>query len=71
MTSIQQKLSEALKRQGVKPPKAAKEAPVQGQIVTISLADVQGQAIQWFWPNRIPAGMLSLLVGNPGRANPF
>jgi RecA-family ATPase len=71
VTSIQQKLSEALKRQGIKPTKAAEETPVQGQIVTVLLADIEGKEIQWFWPNRIPAGMLSLLVGNPGVGKSF
>lgn len=36
------------------------------RLVTVSLADVEAKELQWLWPNRLPAGMLSLLAGNPG-----
>jgi len=47
------------------------DKPVVSHIVAIPLADVEGKDIQWFWPNRIPSGMLSLLVGNPGVGKSF
>ncbi len=40
--------------------------PEKHKLVTISLADVEAKELQWLWPNRLPAGMLSLLAGNPG-----
>ncbi len=55
-------------------PKTITPAPLPAspaEIITISLADVEGKEIQWFWPNRIPAGMLTLLVGNPGVGKSF
>ena len=73
MTSVQQKLNDALKKQGIKPTfkKVPESASIEGEIITIVLADVEGKEIQWFWPNRIPSGMLSLLVGNPGVGKSF
>lgn len=73
MTSVQQKLDEALKKQGFKPTfqKPPESAAIEGEIITIVLSDVEGKDIQWFWPNRIPSGMLSLLVGNPGVGKSF
>ena len=41
------------------------------QLVTVTLSDVQAKELQWLWPNRLPAGMLSLLVGNPGVGKSF
>lgn len=32
---------------------------------------VAEQKLQWFWPNRIPAGMYSFLVGDPGAGKSF
>jgi hypothetical protein len=37
----------------------------------VNLADVRPLEMTWFWPNRIPAGMLSLLVGDPGASKSF
>ncbi len=66
---------EIAKQEGIEPsplPKIAVPAcPSKSRIETIQLSDVEGKAIQWFWPNRIPAGMLSLLVGNPGVGKSF
>jgi hypothetical protein len=45
--------------------------PDKPKLVTISLADVEAKELQWLWPNRLPAGMLSLLVGNPGVGKSF
>ena len=41
------------------------------QLITTPLSEVEGKIIQWFWPNRMPSGMLSLLVGNPGCGKSF
>lgn len=32
----------------------------------VSIEEVSSKAIRWLWPNRIPAGKLSLLCGDPG-----
>ena len=73
MTSVQQKLNDALKKRGIKPTfkKVTESASIEGEIITVVLSDVEGKEIQWFWPNRIPSGMLSLLVGNPGVGKSF
>lgn len=34
--------------------------------VTVSLADVQPEAIGWLWPGRLPVGKLVVLDGDPG-----
>jgi len=36
-----------------------------------SLGDVESKPINWFWYNRIPSGMLTLLVGDPGLGKSF
>lgn len=33
--------------------------------VTVCLADVHPQPVRWLWPNRIPLGKVTLLVGDP------
>jgi putative DNA primase/helicase len=57
---------------------AATEAPMfepdlidASRPVIISLADVKPLPINWLWPNRIPLGMLTLLVGDPGTYKSF
>lgn len=30
------------------------------------LADVQPEALNWLWPNRLPCGKFTLMVGDPG-----
>ena len=32
----------------------------------VCMADIQPTKIDWLWPNRIPVGRISLLVGRPG-----
>jgi len=44
---------------------AMKAAPMQ-PLVTICLADVIAERIEWLWPGRFPMGKVSLLVGDPG-----
>jgi len=37
----------------------------------VCMADIQPTKIDWLWPNRIPVGRLSLLVGRPGAGKSF
>lgn len=39
--------------------------PPAPQLVTIRLADVQPEAVEWLWPARIPLGKLTILQGDP------
>lgn len=73
MIATEQKLTDAIKRQGINPPPQIKPdmSGHSGRLVTIPLSDVEAKEIQWLWPNRFPAGMLSLLVGNPGVGKSF
>ena len=48
-------------------PTAAKEF---GPILTC-LADVEPRPVSWLWPNRIPLGRITLLVGRPGEGKSF
>lgn len=41
------------------------------QAVIKNLSDVQPLPIEWFWFNRIPLGMLTLIVGDPGLGKSF
>jgi len=47
------------------------EAEPAGRLVFASLADVQSEPVRWFWPNRIPAGMFSMVAGNPNMGKSF
>lgn len=40
-------------------------------ISLLSCADIQTADIDWLWPNRIPLGMFSLIVGDPGIGKSF
>jgi hypothetical protein len=35
-------------------------------VVLVRLSDVAPVAIDWVWPGRLPAGKLTLVVGDPG-----
>lgn len=35
------------------------------------LADVQPEALNWLWPNRLPCGKFTLMVGDPGSGKSF
>jgi hypothetical protein len=37
----------------------------------LNCGDIQTSEISWLWPNRIPQGMFSLLVGDPGIGKSF
>lgn len=49
------------------------DADVKGEspLKFTTLSTVASKDIQWFWPNRIPAGMFSMIVGNPGIGKSF
>lgn len=34
-------------------------------------SDVKLETVEWLWPNRIPAGKLTMLAGNPGEGKSF
>ena len=58
--------------------KAFNETPVFEPVETdapqpeiVCLSDVESLPITWFWPNRIPCGMLTLLLGDPGLGKSF
>lgn len=36
------------------------------EILLMNVADVEPKDVSWLWPNRIPAGKLTLLCGDPG-----
>ena len=40
-------------------------------LVVTTLSDVEAKDVDWLWDNRIPAGKLSLLVGDPGGGKSF
>lgn len=46
--------------------KAEHEHRVETQPIIVCLADVQPEPVTWFWPGRLAAGKLALLVGDPG-----
>lgn len=39
--------------------------------VTVCLADVEPEEIQWLWPDRIPLGKLTIIAGDPGLGKSF
>jgi putative DNA primase/helicase len=43
----------------------------RSELVTTSLDEVQAKPVEWFWPNRIPAGMFSMVTGNPNMGKSF
>ncbi|MCC7476207.1 MAG: AAA family ATPase [Pirellulales bacterium] len=45
-------------------------ASSHGPILTC-LADVEPRPVSWLWPERIPAGRITLLVGRPGEGKSF
>jgi hypothetical protein len=47
------------------------DAPAAPEAVTICLADVEPQPINWLWPNRIAMGKLTMLCGDPGLGKSF
>jgi len=47
------------------------EGSTDSQAILKSLADVEALPIHWFWFNRVPMGMLTLIVGDPGLGKSF
>lgn len=45
---------------------AKTETQSASRAITVSLADVTAEQLRWVWPGRVPAGKLTLLVGDPG-----
>jgi hypothetical protein len=41
------------------------------QPVTVCLADVTPEPLQWLWPGRVPLGKLTLIAGDPGLGKSF
>jgi hypothetical protein len=39
--------------------------------VVVSLSDVEPESVRWLWPNRIPLGRITLVVGRPGVGKSF
>ena len=44
---------------------------ILGGPVLTRLADVEPQAVQWLWPDRIAIGKLNLIFGDPGKGKSF
>lgn len=38
----------------------------KSKAVLVRMSDIEPQPIRWVWPGRIPAGMLTMLAGDPG-----
>lgn len=51
--------------------KIARELARRPHPIMLSMADVEPCAVTWLWPNRIPSGRLTLLVGRPGEGKSF
>ncbi len=45
-----------------------REAVASSAAVVVTLSDVKSERVTWLWEKRIPAGKLTLLVGDPGVA---
>lgn len=47
------------------------DAPSPGAPDLVQMSSVPPERIRWVWPNRIPAGKLSILAGDPGLGKSF
>ena len=52
-------------------PEYVKEEPWTKKAEIVSLDKIQPLDIEWLWPDRLPQGMMSLLVGDPGVGKSF
>src|ERR1039458_10341820 len=43
----------------------AKARPLGGEYALQSFASIEPRKIEWFWPNRIPQGKITVFAGNP------
>ena len=64
------RLGEALGELPELPTGGTSPAPEPG-LILIRLADVEPEDVTWLWRDRIPAGKLTLLVGDPGEGKSF
>lgn len=55
----------------VKPEQAVKTEIASPQAELVWMTDVTAMPVEWLWPDRIPAAMLSLLVGVEGTGKTF
>jgi hypothetical protein len=65
MTSQQALMNDALSPHTPSPLSADADATVTGTDI-IYLADLQPQPVEWLWQNRLAAGTLAMLSGEPG-----
>lgn len=52
-------------------PAATSVGEYEDQLVLVTVSDVNPTSVEWLWPDRIPLGKLTLLVGNPGVGKSF
>lgn len=55
-----------MKVQTLNPVQAVAVTPRAAQIITVALADVKPEAVNWLWPGWIPRGRLTMVAGDPG-----
>lgn len=48
-------------------PRLPKPPTPPPEVWVARLSDVEARSIRWLWPGRVPAGKVTLLVGDPGR----
>src|SRR5262245_19863279 len=41
------------------------------RLIATRLSDVEAKEVSWLWPNYIPCGKLTLLIGDPGVGKSF
>lgn len=50
---------------------AAACTPSGAALPVVTADRIEAETLEWFWPNRIPAGMYSFIVGDPGAGKSF
>jgi hypothetical protein len=60
-----------LKRLAAAAPEWTPTAALEPGPILTCLADVEPRPVSWLWPERIPAGRITLLVGRPGEGKSF
>src|SRR5262245_4234546 len=50
-----------------KTPSAPDAQPERDGVIFTSAASIKPKAVRWAWHGRVPLGMLTLVVGNPGQ----
>jgi RecA-family ATPase len=59
------------KRAGIMPAFPCTAGDAAMSLAVITADRIEPQELTWFWPNRIPAGMYSFIVGDPGAGKSF